>query len=353
VADVERWRYVTLLALLRRRELRLVSVWHPSFFELLLAAARDAWPLLCEDIRAGGCRCEQADWARAGPDGKRARELLQLGPLACREWWPRLRVISAWGGGAAEAGLADLRQRFPGVLAQPKGLLATEAAVTLPWRGRHALAVTAHFFEFLDASGNIWRTHELEAGRRYEVVVSNGGGLWRYRLGDLVEVEGFEKATPALRFLGRVGNVSDLRGEKISETFVAEVLEKLWSAEGAGRPQFAMLVARGGENETGAPAAQCAAVADSMAPGYARVVDAGYAGCAETLAARLERALAANPHYAIARRLGQLAPARVRVADGDARGDFIRAEMAAGRKLGDIKFPVLARHGQERFLGTV
>ncbi|MDR3228801.1 MAG: hypothetical protein LBT53_05255, partial [Puniceicoccales bacterium] len=57
------------------------------------------------------------------------------------------------------------------------------------------------------------------------------------------------------------------------------------------------------------------------------------------------------PHYAIARHLGQLAPARVRIADGDLKGTFLRAELAAGRRLGDIKFPVLARHGRGIFVG--
>lgn len=366
VADVERWRYVTLLALLRRRELRLVSVWHPSFFELLLAAAQEAWPQLCEDVCTGGCRCEPAGWARARPDAKRARELLALGPLRCAEWWPRLRVVSAWGGGAAEAGLAALRRRFPDALVQAKGLLATEAAVTLPWRGRHVLAVTAHFFEFLDLAGNVWRAHELAVGRRYEVVVSNGGGLWRYRLGDLVEVEGFVDATPALRFLGRAGNVCDLRGEKIDEPFVASVLDKLWDAKsgnagGGERPQFAVLVACDIGDETGtaaeSAAGNAATAGSTAAAGYVLVVDAadaattGDAAALAALAARLECGLQENPHYAIARHLGQLAPARVRIADGDLKGTFLRAELAAGRRLGDIKFPVLARHGRGIFVG--
>ena len=65
-------------------------------------------------------------------------------------------------------------------------------------------------------------------GKRYEVIVTNGGGLWRYRLGDSVECTGHLVATPTLRYLGRAGQVSDLRGEKLCEPFVAEALRSLW-----------------------------------------------------------------------------------------------------------------------------
>src|SRR5581483_2585239 len=38
IADAEAFRYVTLLCLLRQPELRLISVWHPSYLSLLLDA---------------------------------------------------------------------------------------------------------------------------------------------------------------------------------------------------------------------------------------------------------------------------------------------------------------------------
>ena len=44
-------------------------------------------------------------------------------------------------------------------------------------------------------------------GRTASLPATTGGGLWRYHLGDLVEVVGFLAATPSLRFLGRGGSV--------------------------------------------------------------------------------------------------------------------------------------------------
>ena len=33
---------------------------------------------------------------------------------------------------------------------------------------------------------------ELEVGRKYEVVLTTKDGLWRYRLGDIIDVIGFD-----------------------------------------------------------------------------------------------------------------------------------------------------------------
>jgi GH3 auxin-responsive promoter len=44
-------------------------------------------------------------------------------------------------------------------------------------------------------------------GKKYEVVVTNKNGLWRYQLNDIVEVAGFtpEEGIPLLRYIERKG----------------------------------------------------------------------------------------------------------------------------------------------------
>src|SRR6185295_8804456 len=56
---------------------------------------------------------------------------------------------------------------------------------------------------------------------------SQRGGLSRYRIGDRVRVSHVYRRTPCLTFVGREGSVSDLVGEKLHETFVAEALDRL------------------------------------------------------------------------------------------------------------------------------
>jgi hypothetical protein len=321
--DVRAFWRLTALALLRQPELRLISIWHPTFLECLVEAAADAWSELLDAVANGECPWESAlpvgargGW-RTAPDPRRAAALRGVGRTNWPGWWPALQVVSCWGDQAAEPGWRRLVRMLPGVLVQAKGLLATEAVVTIPWDGHTPVAVTSHFFEFLDGQGEARGADQLQRNERYEVVVTNGGGLWRYRLGDIVECTGHVGETPSLRFLGRAGRVSDLRGEKLSEVFVAGVVRALWPAGDA--PVLVALRACDSGREAH----------------YELLVDeASMPDSAGGLADRLDAALHANPHYALARRLGQLLPPRIVGTSAAQR----REELAAGRaRIGDIK----------------
>ncbi|MCC7055672.1 MAG: GH3 auxin-responsive promoter family protein [Gemmatimonadaceae bacterium] len=326
VRDEEAFRCLTLLAMLRQAELRLISVWHPSFLELLVSAAPRHWDQLLDAIAFGTLPwgdalppASRAAW-RAPANAARARALRHIGAEQWPRWWPALQVVSCWGDQAAAAGHAALERRLPGVLVQSKGLLATEAVVTVPVHGAYPVALTSHFFEFLDDGGSFRLAHELEDGGEYEVVVTNGAGLWRYRLGDVVECAGHLGAAPSLRFLGRTGNVSDLRGEKLAEPFVAGCLRALWDVTGTGEaPELAELHA----------------MQSGGAAWYELRLSAGTSQApAAELAARLDDLLRANPHYALARRLGQLASLRVTLVSG---GPHLARPARERMRLGDIK----------------
>jgi len=51
--DVETFRYITLLFLLRQPDLRLISIWNPTFLNLLLAPLPKWWLALLQDIADG------------------------------------------------------------------------------------------------------------------------------------------------------------------------------------------------------------------------------------------------------------------------------------------------------------
>jgi hypothetical protein len=307
-ASLESFRYETWLHLLRCRELRLISVWHPSFLTLLLDALPACWEKLLREIAGGTGRS-------LVPLPARADELRVLGPLEPAALWPELRLISCWGDGSAALGLADLQQRFPNALFQAKGLMATEAFVTLPFRGQYPLAIQSHFYEFMDVAGKTHPVEALHEGEEYEVVVTTAGGLWRYRLGDRVRVAGWVDKTPSLKFLGRAKNVSDLFGEKLCEPFVAEVLGELFKS---GAPRFALLAPD--EDETGYR--YTLYVEGTVHPQWAGALD---------------RALRRNPHYAYCRDLGQLLPVRVFSISGRGFETFAARQAEQGARLGDIK----------------
>jgi hypothetical protein len=212
-----------------------------------------------------------------------------------------------------------LARRLPQASLQPKGLLATEACVSIPFAGRKPLAIRSHFFEFVDAEQNVRTAWELEQGASYSVVVTTGGGLYRYRLRDRVVVDGRVEATPSIRFVGKEDSVSDLRGEKLSEAFVAEILGRLLP-ELAPDAGFAMLAP---SLNTKVPRYQL--YMESAAPGHDR------------LQARLEAELARNPNYAHCVQLGQLAAVGIVTVGRDASERYLEHLRRDGRRLGAIK----------------
>lgn len=296
--DVDSFRYATLRHLLRRRDLTVISVWHPSFLTLLMGALPRFWDDLVRD----------SGWAP---------ELRGIDPGDLTRIWPRLGLISCWGDGHAALHLEEVRRAFPGVEIQPKGLLATEGFVTIPFQGAWPVAIRSHFFEFLEEDGRPRLAHEIEKGGVYSVVLTTGGGLYRYRLEDRVEVTGFVGRTPSLRFLGKEGHVSDLCGEKLHESFVAGALERAFRRMGT-TPRFALLAP-----EEGAP------------PGYVLYLEAPPlpAGLAEVV----EEELAANPHYRACVVLGQLAPVKVFRLEKDGFSLYLRRCRERGQRMGDVK----------------
>lgn len=285
--SMEEFWHATALALLSCDDLRLISVWHPSFLTIL-------WEFI---------RAEKTKLLQSLP--KRSAQLAEADTLG--GVWPDLALVSCWGDAAASEPFRVLEKSNPDIQFQRKGLIATEGFVSIPYSGAWPLAIDTHFFEFIDSRGEVLLAHALEPGAQYEVVLTTAGGLWRYRLGDRVRVEGFVQKTPSIRFIGRAGLVSDLFGEKLSEQFAGDILREI--APGA---VFAMLAPEGDH--------------------YTLYVEGAAPDPAE-----LERALGANPHYLYCRKLGQLKPCRVTKISKDGHATFIRRLTAMGLRLGDIK----------------
>jgi hypothetical protein len=340
VPDLEVFRYVTLLCLLRQRDLRLISVWHPSFFTLLLDALPGNWQYLLADLRSGRCRyASQLPTAllralKLRPLPKRVEELLAADPRKPETLWPHLKLISCWGDGSAEIAASKLKELLPNTPIQPKGLLATEACVAIPFAERHPMAVCSHFFEFKAEAGRILRGHELQLDETYEVIVTTSGGLWRYPLRDCVRVTGFVGRTPSLKFLGRAGNVSDLFGEKLSEAFVAKALQETLVASDV-KPSFVLL----------------APEEDELGFRYTLYIEGEVPERFETT---FDRALRQNPHYAYCRDLGQLLPVRVFIVEAGGYEKFVAYERCKGARLGNVKPIVLSRNHDwsKRFVGA-
>ena len=334
--SMDDFRLQTALQLLDAGDLTLVSVWNPTFFTLQLE-----W------------MSEHAD--SLVPWLKRARRL--GGSVQAGDWqwvWPKLAVISCWADANAALPAERLRTQFSHAQLQPKGLLATEAIVSIPITraGGAVLAARSHFFEFLTDKGDALLANEVQEGQTYEVVVTTAGGLYRYRMGDLVQVTGFHGVLPVLRFVGRSDRVSDLVGEKLSEALVTEALRRI------GFTGFVLLAPETGVSPTDRDVTSKPSPTDldligatdsanqESSPHYVL-----YTAGPRELAERLERELRESFHYDYARRLGQLAAVKyVHVEDGAER--ILAERVRRGQRLGDIKPTVLDLDGLSSLFTT-
>jgi GH3 auxin-responsive promoter len=201
----------TCRQLIAAENLSFISVWNPSFF------------LLIHDFM-----CHHYDEIVSGvKDPGRRSAIRQVGEFKWNEIFPKLEVISCWTEAQASLWMPQLQAITGGITIQPKGLLSTEGIVSIPTARGNALAYTSHFFEFIHLGNHqIYLAHELEIHHRYEVVVTTGGGLYRYKTSDIVQVVNITPY-PILTFEGRSGVVSDLVGEKIDLLAVQQIAHDL------------------------------------------------------------------------------------------------------------------------------
>lgn len=341
VEDHDAFEYLTLLFLCREQNLRLISVWHPSFFTVLLKALPRHLPSIMRDLESGVINENlkldpelQSLFAVCfSPCAPRASELGQL-DFSRPDWpqiaWPRLRLISCWTEGTIEPWLSELAGYFPRACIQSKGLTATEGIISIPWgqSGKRLCTIGSHYLEFMDTtSGGIHHAWELEIGKEYGVVLTTAGGLYRYRLHDLVRVSGFFNQIPCLDFITRDNMVSDLVGEKLNARHIEDCIRSLEHAIGE-RFEFAML----------------APVQRGSRIGYVLFVQTTGKSSPDLARAAilLEEQLIQNFHYRHARNLGQLEPVRIFQIDADADTTYRRRLIGQGMKAGDIKFQKLS-----------
>jgi GH3 auxin-responsive promoter len=296
--DPEEFKYKLSLRLLQEETLEIISIWNPSFLKVIL-----------DYISTNRSRLQsQLPTDRA--------KLLNQPEISWQQVWPHLKLISCWDAAGAVDQANSLRSLFPHVLIQGKGLLATEAPLTIPLFAAPGCVPVLDevFFEFEDGAGEIWLLHELLIGPEYQLIISQKGGLYRYRMGDRVRVTHYYHQTPCLEFLGRSGGISDLVGEKLNPDFVRDVLQELKLASG-----FKTLVP----------------IKDPAH--YILLLDCELD---VPIAAELDKRLCRSHHYAQARSLGQLQAAQV-ISRSDMAECWARMRMAQGARWGDIKDEIL------------
>lgn len=294
VSDMQDFYRRTSSRLLNCEELSLISVWNPTFLTILCDFMAD----------------HAQELARMLPPRRRALFREAVRGNRFDRLFPKLKLISCWADGSAADYVEAVRKRFPSVYIEPKGLLATECFTSFPLAGEEGsrLSIYSHFFEFRSLADNqIYPAHKLQKGE-YELIVTTGGGFYRYCIGDIIEVlETYRNRPPRIRFLRRKGVACDLFGEKLTEGFVHRALLALGIGE-----YFGLLAPEGNR--------YCL-----------------YTTAEHITEDMLDKALRESYHYDYCRSLNQLEKAAVRIVSGNPQKDYIRRLSQEGMRIGDIK----------------
>lgn len=166
---------------------------------------------------------------RLRPNASRALCLQQLldehGELLPRHYW-ELGFMCNWTGGTLGMYLRQFPHYFGDTPVRDIGLIASEGRMSIPIHdGTPAgiLDIATNFYEFIPAGQvdrldpDCLRSHELQVGDEYFIVLTNSAGLYRYCIGDRIRVTGYYGEAPLIEFLSKGAHVCSLAGEKLTE----------------------------------------------------------------------------------------------------------------------------------------
>jgi hypothetical protein len=310
----------TSFYLLNSEDLALVSIWNPSLFSILLARISQNRETYIRRIYDSGNR-RRASYLEKVLNKESESSVWE-------KIWPQLKVISLWTSSFAKPAFDSLAAYFPNVYFESKGVVATECFITLPFylvgsrSPIHTLSYTSHFYEFRDRSGNVLLPSELKENEVYEAIVTTGGGFYRYAMGDLFLLDGWIASVPILKFIGRNEIVSDLRGEKLHETFLMDELSQVFSSHGLSL--YGCFV----QGHIGKKYAYYTLHLLERPSNKDMVI----------IEFEIDNALKKNPHYQYARGLGQLLPLKIEYQDSTVQPSIGRY---ATQKLSFLRKPII------------
>ena len=246
-------RYVKMLFALRERRLSfLMATFSPTVYDMIMYLKHN-WRLLCDDLEAGRINPDipmdpllrkKLD-RKLAPDPVRAAEI--RGIMAEHEsgafvplLWPDLKLIATVGTGTFAPHIERLRQPLgPDIMVDHLGYVCSEATVAAALHAgepAYMLLPFSGFYEFLPVEEGAEETpltmDQLEAGKEYELIITNLSGFYRYRLGDVIRVTGYHHECPKIVFSYRKNQLISMYGEKVTETVLLHAIEEMAEESG-------------------------------------------------------------------------------------------------------------------------
>ncbi|MBV6623550.1 MAG: GH3 auxin-responsive promoter family protein [Rivularia sp. (in: Bacteria)] len=247
-ADSLARNYVCLLFALRNPQMRVIGANFPILALQLADYLKRYAADLIKDIETG----KIAAWLNLEPEirqvlekqlsaaPQRAAELSSIleseGILTPKMAWQNLSWIITARGGTSNFYFEKFHKYF-GDTPVFGGIYAASEATFGIYEDFNSdgtiLAIDSGFFEFIPSDE--WEkeqpktvlAHEVEVGKYYRIVVTNYSGLYRYDIGDVVEVVDFYEQAPIIVFRHRMGGLLSATSEKTNEFHATQVMQQL------------------------------------------------------------------------------------------------------------------------------
>ncbi|XP_017259110.1 indole-3-acetic acid-amido synthetase GH3.6 [Daucus carota subsp. sativus] len=257
-----------LCGLCLHKEVVRVGATFGSVFIRAIQFLENNWPILCNDIRTGTLNPEITDQLVRDS----VMKILKPDPVLadfieaeCRKkpWkgiitrlWPNTMCIEAIVTGTLSSYVPTLEYYGHGLPLVSSFYASSEAYFGInlnplckPSEVSYTLIPTMAFFEFLpvkqsDIVGdtspypgarsplNEKEREELvdlidvKLGEEYELVVTTYAGLYRYKVGDILQVAGFKNKAPHFHFIGRKNVALSIEADKTDEAELKRAVEK-------------------------------------------------------------------------------------------------------------------------------
>jgi hypothetical protein len=236
---------------------------NPSTILLLFQKVEQYAKQLHHDVEHGGITddLDVGDTVRAyiaehyTGNPERAAALRKLDPMLAHRIWPQLALGICWRSPMLRPYIDLLAPHFGNTPQRDYIMMASEGVMAIPMQDGGSggpVAVGLHFYEFVPEDQidrpepDVLLPHQLEEGHKYVLILTNGSGLYRYNIGDVVRVTGFVGRTPCIEFLHRAGSTCSLTGEKLTEDQVTAAVSDAASALDVSIKSFTLAPAKTG-----------------------------------------------------------------------------------------------------------
>ncbi|KAJ4831523.1 Jasmonoyl--L-amino acid synthetase jar4 [Turnera subulata] len=241
-----------LCGLIFREEIQVVSSTFAHSIVLAFGTFEQIWEELCCDIRKGilssrvtapSVRTAMSKLLRPNPE---LADLISKKCLGLSNWYglipelfPNVKYVYAIMTGSMEPYVKKLRHYagdvplMCGDYGASEGWIAANVNPNLPPESAtFAVLPDIGYFEFIPANEHICTEPQpvdladVKIGEEYEILLTTFGGLYRYRLGDVVKVMGFHNSTPELKFIRRKSLLLTINIDKNTERDLQLVVEE-------------------------------------------------------------------------------------------------------------------------------